>query len=260
MRDKIWGIGIILVFISVSFVEAQTEGLILYLPFNEGSGNVARDMSGHDNDGAIIEARWVQGKSGSGLAFNGVDSYVEVPYDKMFNLTETLTLAAWIKPAQSPFRGSPWRCIINARRSLFGPYLLQVCATRGEFGVINNGTWTWIPTNVHLALNEFTHLVGIYESDIGFRGYVNGRLDNWNIAEGSIAENSDEGIVIGHNYSMEGRWFEGIIDEVAIFNRALTGGEVMDLYEGGIREQVTDITSMLKLTTTWGLIKNNDKP
>jgi len=53
--------------------------LALYLPFNEGSGDIARDFSGKGNDGAIQKgAKWVDGKIGKGLFFDGEDDYVEV--------------------------------------------------------------------------------------------------------------------------------------------------------------------------------------
>ena len=255
MRVRTWIIGILLVSISASFIEARIEGLVLYLPFDENSGNIARDMSGHSNDGEIIEARRVRGKYGNGLWFNGVDSYVEVSYHRRYNLTEAITLAAWVKPAQL----MGWQCIINGRRSKFGPYLLQMCGNKGEIGVmINNGTlWTWAGTRTAFDTKSFWHLVGTYDVISGyFTLYVNGQVD-WRFTgqKSAIDPNEREGLIIGHNYTMGGQWFEGIIDEVAIFNRALTGGEVMDLYEGGIREQVTDITSMLKLTTTWAHIK-----
>ena len=253
MRIKIWKVGIILVFISVSFAQAQTEGLILYLPFDEASGIIARDMSGYGNDGEILGARRVQGKNGSGLAFNGVSSYVEVPYDKMFNLIEAVTLAAWVKPAQL----KKWRCIINGRKSEFGPYLLQMRGDKGEIGVmIDNGClWTWAGTITALDTKNFWHLVGTYDTAKGFNLHVNGKSEFQSTHRGPIDTNVDEGITIGHNYGMGGRWFEGIIDEVAIFNRALTDDEVMDLYEGRIKVQFAAVSPTDNLTTTWACIK-----
>jgi len=57
---------------------AEEQGLLLYLPFDEGSGKVAKDISGNGNDGQIIDAEWVNGKFGKALSFNGKTAYVEV--------------------------------------------------------------------------------------------------------------------------------------------------------------------------------------
>lgn len=253
---KFFGIGVALVLISSVFLaKAQTEGLILYLPFDEGSGDVAKDISGHGNDGEIIGAEWVQGKDGGALGFNGADAYVEVPYDDMFNLTEAFTLAAWVKPAQAPFAGEQWRGIINGQKSNHGPYLLQMSAANGEIGAWLNGAWQWQVTSAVLDTKDFWHLVGTYDVDEGFKNYVNGELDSEKVVGGTVNENVDEGVVIGHNYSFANRWFEGIIDEAVIFNRALTDDEVVDLYKGTIKTQYAAVSPVGRLTTTWAHVK-----
>ena len=80
---------------------AQEEGLVLYLSFDEGAGDTARDSSGHGNNGEINGPKWVEGADGKALEFDGVDDYVEVPYNDMFNINDAMTLAAWVKPAMA---------------------------------------------------------------------------------------------------------------------------------------------------------------
>ncbi len=58
------------------------EGLVLWLRFEEGKGDIARDSSGYNNDGKIYGASWVKGKVGGGLQFDGVDDYVDCGSDK----------------------------------------------------------------------------------------------------------------------------------------------------------------------------------
>jgi prepilin-type N-terminal cleavage/methylation domain-containing protein len=54
------------------------NGLVLYLPFEEGSGTSTRDLSGHNNDGTLYNGpTWVEGKLGKALSFDGVDDYVD---------------------------------------------------------------------------------------------------------------------------------------------------------------------------------------
>lgn len=238
-----------------NFVQAQQEGLILYLAFDEGAGDVAEDWSGKGNHGSIEGAEWTAGKDGTALEFNGTDSYVEVPYNEMFNLTEAFTLAAWVKPAQSPFAGEQWRGIINGQISNHGPYLLQMSASNGEIGAWIGGSWVWQVTSASLDTENFWHLVGTYDAGTGFSIYVNGELDSESAQQGEVQENVDEGVVIGHNYDFANRWFEGVIDEAVIYNRALTEDEVSALYEGAIKEEIFAVEPTGMITSTWANIK-----
>ena len=74
---------------------AQQEGAILYLPLDEGSGDVAEDHTGNGNDGALFGgAKWMNGKYGSGLYLDGKDDYIEINNI----LTEAGTVEFWFKP------------------------------------------------------------------------------------------------------------------------------------------------------------------
>lgn len=108
-------IALFLGFAIVAHSAEKEKGLVLYLSFDEGAGNVAKDLSGNDNDGKVSKAEWVDGKVGKALKFNGVDAFVEVLPKDAFNITDTVTLAAWIKP-NVPFN-PVWRGIINTRKS-----------------------------------------------------------------------------------------------------------------------------------------------
>jgi len=257
MRTIFFGLTTMLIMIIAAIpAYAQVEGLILYLSFDEGAGDVVKDASGHGNDGEILGAEWVNGKDGSALEFNGADAYVEVPYDDMFSLTESFTLAAWVKPAQSPFAGEQWRGIINGQKTNHGPYLLQMSASNGEIGAWLGGTWVYQLTTAVLDTENFWHLVGTYDVGEGFKNYVNGEFDSQNATAGTeVAGNVDEGVVIGHNYGFASRWFEGVIDEAVIFNRALEIEEVEALYNGDIKELVTAVDPAVALTTTWANVK-----
>ena len=83
---------------------AQSEGLVGWWSFDEGSGTIAYDRSGNNNNGTLINGpTWTQGKVGGALSFDGVDDYVVVPHNSTLNITSSITIMAWIKP-QTPFR------------------------------------------------------------------------------------------------------------------------------------------------------------
>ena len=70
------------------------EGMVVYLPFDEGMGDIAKDISGNGHDGKIVNAEWTEGKLDKALNFNGQDAYVEIKYSDDFNIQDGITLAA----------------------------------------------------------------------------------------------------------------------------------------------------------------------
>jgi hypothetical protein len=77
------------------------EGLVGYWSFDEGEGTIAHDYSGNSNDGTIYGATWVDGKVGKALSFDGVDDYVRVNDSSNFDITDAITIEAWIKPIKT---------------------------------------------------------------------------------------------------------------------------------------------------------------
>ena len=71
------------------------RGLVLWLKFNEGSGNIAYDSSFYNNQGTIYGATWTDGKFGKALSFDGVDDYVEISSPSGISKHTQLTLALW---------------------------------------------------------------------------------------------------------------------------------------------------------------------
>ncbi len=77
----------------------NVEKPALYLPFDEGQGSAAEDRSGNRNHGVVRGgAKWVDGRLGKALEFNGTDSFVEIEDDETLNPADGLTVAAWVKP------------------------------------------------------------------------------------------------------------------------------------------------------------------
>ena len=234
------------------------EGMVVYLPFDEGMGDIAKDISGNGHDGKIVNAEWTEGKLDKALNFNGQDAYVEIKYSDDFNIQDGITLAAWIKPGATSLQN--WHGIINARKSTYGPYLLQTAVGFGEVGFYFSGAWRWLRTATTLKEGEWYHITATYDSSSGdIKIYTNGQLDiggGTRKGTGKIDPNTAEGVVIGHNYGLAGRFFEGIIDEVVIYSRAISDEEVKELFDGSLKERLSPVQARGKLPTFWGRIKN----
>jgi hypothetical protein len=93
------------------------SGLVAAYEFDAGSGTRARDASGWNNSGSIIGATWTpHGRFGDALSFDGADEMVRVPPSRSLDLTEAMTLAAWVRPvAYQP----GWRTVLHRQTDAY---------------------------------------------------------------------------------------------------------------------------------------------
>ncbi|MEM4461217.1 MAG: hypothetical protein QXY70_03730, partial [Nanopusillaceae archaeon] len=83
------------------FLDPAPENLVLYLPFDEGSGNIVYDYSGNNNHGVLYNNLvWTDGMFGRALSFDGIDDYVDCGNIPSLTLTGPFSLSAWIKPME----------------------------------------------------------------------------------------------------------------------------------------------------------------
>jgi hypothetical protein len=79
--------------------KAATSGLAGYWKFDEGSGTVASDSSNNGNTGTLVNGpQWVDGIRGNALTFDGVDDYVDVLDSNNLDVSQSITIEAWVKP------------------------------------------------------------------------------------------------------------------------------------------------------------------
>ena len=106
----------------ISFVKADlTDGLVLWLPFEEGAGEVVHDLSLNEIKGDIMgDPEWVEGKYDNALRFGGGGDRVEVPWHDAFDITEALTMSLWA--ARDTMTGRPHYAILNASKNKQGPW------------------------------------------------------------------------------------------------------------------------------------------
>jgi len=102
MKVRFLWIGVVVLFIagvltasSYARIDPKTAAGIWL--FDEGKGDIAKDSSGKGNDGTIMGAQWTEGKFNKALQFDGVDDYVDCGSSKSLDVVDHLTLAAWVK-------------------------------------------------------------------------------------------------------------------------------------------------------------------
>jgi hypothetical protein len=204
---------------AVGAAEADTRPVAAY-SFDEGSGGVASDSAG-DHDGSLQGASWVaEGKHGAALDFDGVDDLVSVVDAAALDLTDSFTLEAWVRPDTS----NPGPVLTKAESSGgFSGYALSARHNDLPMGhVADSGTIKPVAGTSALPVGEWSHIA--FSSDgTTLRLYVNGQLVS--TADAIAAKPTAANLVIGRN-AITGKWFDGLIDEVRIYDVVLSQGQI----------------------------------
>ena len=199
-------------------------GMVSWWP---GDGNAEDIIDG--NDGTLVGgAGFAPGLVGQAFSFDAsLDSGVIVPNGANLNMTEAITLDAWIKPSSFP-NAYPAVVRRNTNAAASSQYNLAV-TDQGE-AHCNIGNFVG-PVGGTVVLNEWTHLACVYDR-VAARVYVNGEEVAAAPATQPIPASSLP-LGIGRVESLTSRNFDGLIDEVEIFNRALSADEIRAIYEAG---------------------------
>ncbi|HEY6730298.1 MAG TPA: LamG-like jellyroll fold domain-containing protein [Solirubrobacterales bacterium] len=207
--------------VTVSNSAPPVTGLVLGYGFEETSGSTANDVSTLKNNGTINGATsTASGKFGRALSFDGTNDRVDVPDAASLDLTNAMTLEAWVKPTTN----ASWRTVMLKERGtndlVYALYSSNGSKPRAEnfTGAENTAAGT-----AALALNAWSHLAATYDGT-NLRFYVNGVLVTTKATSGSMP-NTANPLRIGGN-AVWGEYFSGLIDEVRIYNRVLSATEI----------------------------------
>jgi glucose/arabinose dehydrogenase/fibronectin type 3 domain-containing protein len=200
----------------------RPAGLVGAWAFNEGTGSTVADVSGNRNTGTIAGTTWTtQGRYGGALGFNG-SSTVRIPPSSSLDLSSGMTLSAWIRPT-APQSG--WRTIVQRETDA---YFLNASNDAGSLQPAGGGTLASSGT-VYTAgptaspLNTWTNVALTYDGT-ALRLYVNGTQVASRPGSGAI-DTTSHPLWIGGN-SPYGEYFTGLIDEVRVYDRALSESEI----------------------------------
>jgi hypothetical protein len=193
-------------------------GLVAAYGFNEGSGTTVNDVSGNRHTGTLQGgASWTtSGKYGKAISFNGTSALVSTPNSPLLQLRTAMTLEAWVNP--STLTGI-WRDVIYKGDD---NYYLEADSTNVKPAICGPSGGALFGTG-KLSANAWTHLAGTYDGAT-LRLYVNGLLVSSRAQTGTIPASTSP-LQIGGN-TIYGQYFPGRIDEVRIYNRALSAADI----------------------------------
>jgi len=219
--------------IAASFaLDDPNQGLVARWPLNEGSGNVIVDATDNDLDGTLTGAPgWVTGTMALALALDGTSQYALVPDDPLLDLTSQITMSAWIKPSKLGTAN------VIAKANFVGTivpgYELNLSSSGKPFVRFNasdtyrvNGATSYPTTG-----DTWMHLAATYDGG-DIKLYVNGVLDGSLTTAFAISAN-DQPLGIGaQSDGNTGRLFQGALDEIRLYNRALSASAIQALASG----------------------------
>jgi len=224
------------------------QGLVGMWTFdgNDMGTTSAIDRSGSGNTGWLINgAKKSIGKIGQALNFDGSDDYVNAGSATVLDNISIVTYAAWIYPISYGENGRG--NIINKTQLGNGP-IFYVCQTTTNCGgsisnsfvyyqTFANGQTTWAAPSNSIPLNRWSHVAVTYTVNVANNPQL--YLDGVPVvttktlsSTGANTDDSGNSLTIGNRANVD-LTFNGLIDEVRVYNRALTPAEIRQLYKAG---------------------------
>jgi len=232
----VWGL-------ACSPARADEQGPEAWWSFDRDQGNIAVDSITQDQDSIRGNFKYVPGVSGKALKFDGFTAVIEREAEKSPRITGAISVEAWVALAAYPWN---WCPVASQKDEQQRGYFFGVDA-RGRFGLqmAIDGNWVSCTSENRIPLKTWAHISGTYDPDSGdFVVYLNGEEAGRKRAKGRMffARNTD--LLIGMNHKkippFFGRgpgnrpsWFsfDGLMDEIKIYDRALTQAEISQSFQ-----------------------------
>ena len=209
----------------------RANNLKLHLKFNESSGTDAADSSGEGNNGTLTNmagTEWTASKCanmGNALNFDGVNDYVDCGSDDSLRITGDRTLSAWVRLSAGTFPDATtnWIIAYNEDYQDFGfVWDIKGSTARQYFRTSQAGAYTFQYADTALENNTWYHLAVVVSNNIVIF-YLDGVADGGGAI--TVQVPSTLPFLISHPTIP----FDGLIDDVCVYNAALTSTDIMDL-------------------------------
>jgi hypothetical protein len=223
-----------------------SAGLVGWWKFDETEGTTAADSSGNGNNGTLQGSpvwRPQGGKIGGTLEFNGKGDYVKINNESAFDITDQITISAWVNIASVPQEwtgivtkgDSAWRISTDFANNVF------------HFGLGQND---YLNGKTTVGSGQWHHVLCVYDGR-KMSTYVDGKLDATRPREDNIGTN-DFPVCIGGNAEMPGRCWHGLIDDIRVYNYALSRKDTEAIYQGGQPEPPAETKVAIKFLEPLG--------
>jgi parallel beta-helix repeat protein len=209
-----------------STVNPASSSLVAHWKFDEGSGSTASDASGNGNAATLVNGPvWTAGKVGKALSFDGIDDNLTVAPSKFLDLSSSFTLSAWVNPS-STF--ADFRSIV-AQNYTYYLYASSAgfCGDGGPLGGFYRGADVTVCQTSLLPIETWTHLTVTYNGS-RLTLYRNGVAVGTSNVSGPVPPTTGTLQIAASQY---GEYFKGLIDEVRVYNTALSATDIQAAYK-----------------------------
>jgi hypothetical protein len=200
------------------------DGLVAYYPFDGD----AKDASGNGNDGTVHGATLTEDRFGnteSAYNFDGKNDSIKIADDVSLDV-ESLTMAAWIyRIGNCP--SSQDSCMIFNKESSY-EFAIRSGNTL-QWALQINGKWDWKDTKKQIPQGKWVHVVLTFDNSI-VKSYVDNELVESVTYNGNLDKRDSPATISGRPSNQAHSSFYGAIDEIRIYNRALSESEIQQLY------------------------------
>ena len=203
-------------------------GLVGWWRFDEGSGSVAGDNSGNGNNGTITGATWVTGRYGKALSFNGATDYVSVPDSASLRTTGDWTRTFWVY-SDVPLIGTGVLNDVWTQRTTSNKFLFRI-GTDGAWLVLYRSTGAGFSEIAIPNYYQTWTFVSVVKNGADLTIYENGSI----VATANNAENEPDdshALFLACTHTGLAQFLDGIIDEIHVYNRALSEAEVQESFQ-----------------------------
>jgi len=249
----------------INFADSINNDLIFRFVQNEFGGDLLSDMSGYENHGKIYGATWTPYQNGYALLYDGTNDYTNIGHNPVLSGYKTITWSFWTVPKDtskyqagfiSKYEATSGKRSWAVRQGETNEQIQLIASIDGDTFSVGTSVGYGLTNNV------LCHIVVVLEGGIAYF-YKNG---NFISSTGFIS--AQDNIFVGTQDVYIGLygdvWFNGIIDNISIFKRALTSLEIMELYyKPYAMFECLDLLSFLTETTTYfigGMRNRQQKP
>ncbi len=224
--------------VATASLAGLNDGLVLHYPFDVNHGAAVVDQSPYGNDGIVNGATWIaDGVVNGAMRFNGIDNYLRVPRSVSLEPTQ-ITVAVWVRVASFD---PTYQTVVfkkNPRVNNHEGYEVKtIQGGRFDFQVTScGGAQGGTPSGALATSGTWYHVVGTFAEPTA-KLYVNGHLEEQINHPYPICHDTTRDVLIGCNdhatFPLQ-RFYVGDVDDVRIYNRALSLEEVLALYEEAV--------------------------
>lgn len=214
-----------------SSTSIQTDGMIAHWTFDQAPYSPLANDSKNSNNATLTNmtpaSDWVTGKIGGALDFDGTNDYA-ITGPNIGDGATALTLSVWVKADST----SDWDGFLTSSGPTFFSLQMDNTVTTPGHDIHFRALGAALDTDSAIPIGEWVHYAGVWESGTAFEIYENGVLIASDAAPSGVVD--VDNWYLGRDREIAGRYFDGQLDDAALWTRALTEYEILGLYQDGL--------------------------